>query len=59
MGGYAYGLSETCVLGKRLWPDLLLWTGTNHRILQHLLLKLGYVMSIVLFWLLFVSHMCG
>ena len=48
MGGYAYGLSETYVPEKCLWPDLLLCTGTNHQILQQPLLKIGRIMSMVL-----------
>ena len=48
MEGYANGLLETNVLGKRLWPSLLLWTGTNHQMLQPLI-KVGRTASTVLF----------
>jgi hypothetical protein len=43
MVGYANGLSETY-----LWPDLLLWTGTNHQMLQPLI-KIGRMGSTMLF----------
>ncbi len=48
MVGYANGLSEKYVIGKRLLPDLLLWTGTNHQMLQPLI-KVGRIASTVLF----------
>ncbi len=48
MVGYADGLLETYVIGKRLLPDLLLWTGTNHQMLQPLI-KVGRMASSVLF----------